>query len=178
MDSSDSSTGRVRGRALVFASVVAVGAAGFYVMTSGSDRTPPGDAGFSPGHAYEVLRTTPFDDSYTPRPFVFEDVGGTLPPVEARARGLWLVYAGFSGPGDRARVAFQAFRSEDRASDFAATFYPDTCSRSGPSWECARAHGYVVIEGEIHCDTGCPRQRAHARALLRAGEEHFRRLFD
>lgn len=166
------------GSALIVVTILAIVAGGGLAGILTRDEPDHPEPASAPGHAYEVLRRTRFSAADVPHPFEFTSVGGTLSSSEAKHRGVWLVYAGFSGFGERATVTFQVFRSVESAKEFVDRQYPRTCTQSLSSWECATARDGIVVEGEVRCDGECPKQRARAEALLAAGEQHLQRLFD
>lgn len=166
------------GNALMVVAVLAIVAGGVLAAVVTRDEPEDPDSSSTPAYAYEVLRRTPFSAAYVPPPFEFTAVGGTLSSAEANDRGVWIVYAGFSGFGERATVTFQVFGSVESAKEFVDRQYPHTCTHVLSSWECATARDGIVVEGEVRCDRECPKQRSRAEALLAAGEQHLQRLSD
>ncbi|MGH2751040.1 MAG: hypothetical protein ACRDK3_09245, partial [Actinomycetota bacterium] len=149
---------------------------------------------------YEELVSEGFDPGSVPAGFTYLEVHGSRPPNEEGTK-TGIVYATFSGPGDRNRISYEVFLDEHESrrsfDEMASTLEeggmspadtvpqppladsPSFCIfRMGLGTSCTSVVGSVIVSGEsfLSRDGRIVGDRASAVTLLGAGIHHLESL--
>lgn len=125
---------------------------------------------------YRMLLASDLSDLAAQEGLGFTGILGMLPPEEAEREEHWLVYAGFEGPADRHRIAYQVATPRQLADLEETVEVLGRCQHDDFGWECFDSVGNVFIQGEVTClRPRCVATKEQAETLLRVGIEHLDR---
>ena len=132
-----------------------------------------------PDRVYRALLAGDFSDLGLRDGLEFAGVHGMLPPGEAERERHWLVYAGFDGPADRHRIAYQIAMGQKRAELDKVFSKSRRCVRYlDAAWECVGSLGDVYVKGDVMClERDCTATRRQAETLLHLGIRHLQDVF-